>query len=250
MAGGHCDPCASSSGRSSNRSSVASSRQSHAHQRTQSVVNTGRCSSVTIVTPNTRGGSVAVRPQRSRTYSARRRWVGISRAYAYVGQTPQHPQRANAAARKYLGRWLAGTNLQQSPASKPPLSEEDARLRVLAEIVRRQGQTQFRNKLLDIYGGRCCATRETAQVVLEAAHISPDLGTKSNRPSNGLLLRADIHTLFDSHLIAVDRRGTWVVSSLLDGTSYAKLRGKKLLAPRVDPPNARDLARHFAMLRT
>lgn len=39
---------------------------------------------------------------------------------------------------------------------------------------------------------------------MEAAHIRPYRGKKDNHPSNGLLLRADIHTLFDLNLVAID----------------------------------------------
>lgn len=102
-------------------------------------------------------------------------------------------------------------------------------------IVQRQGQTQFRKQLLSIYRARCCASGETAEAVLEAAHITPYLGPKSNKPSNGLLLRADIHTLFDLHLISIDATGKWAVSSELDGTTYVSLRGKKPSAPTGAP---------------
>jgi hypothetical protein len=160
-------------------------------------------------------------------------------------EIPQHPQRANPATATYLDRWLARHGVQHSAGDEQPVSVDDARRRVLAEIVQRQGQTQFRRQLLSNYGGRCCATGEAAEAVLEAAHIAPYLGTKSNRPSNGLLLRADIHTLFDLRLIAIDARGRWAVSSQLDGTSYAALRGKKPRAPKADPPSRAELARHF-----
>ena len=148
------------------------------------------------------------------------------------GQSPQHPQRANTATTKVLDRWLEAQNLQQSRMEEPPTSEEDARLRVLADIVRRQGQRQFRASSTDNYGRRCCATGETTEEVLEAAHISPYLGIKSNRATNGLLLCADVHTLFDLHLLSIDGRGRWAVSLLLDGSAYAALRGLSLAHPK------------------
>jgi hypothetical protein len=53
----------------------------------------------------------------------------------------------------------------------------------------------------------------------------------TNHVSNGLLLRADIHTLFDSVLIAIEPTSrTVVVSEALSGSSYAKLAGRKLRA--------------------
>jgi predicted restriction endonuclease len=119
---------------------------------------------------------------------------------------------------------------------------------VLATIIRRQGQTQFREGLLKNYRERCAATGYTAREVLEAAHIDPYRGAKSNVLSNGLLLRADIHTLFDLNLIGVDDQGRWVVSSRLAGTAYADLAGKRLAPPSSSAPDAAALARHLIRL--
>ena len=57
--------------------------------------------------------------------------------------------------------------------------------------------------LLDAYQGRCAITGTGIVGLLEAAHISPYKGDHTDRVSNGLLLRADIHTLFDLHLLTV-----------------------------------------------
>jgi hypothetical protein len=50
--------------------------------------------------------------------------------------------------------------------------------------------------------------------VLEAAHIEPYLGTASNHVENGLLLRADIHILFDLNFIAVNPDSLTIVRSI------------------------------------
>ena len=70
-------------------------------------------------------------------------------------------------------------------------------------IVIRRGQPRFRRMLLDAYGGRCAVTGTEIEGLLEAAHLSPYKGDHTDRVSNGLLLRADIHTLFDLHLLTV-----------------------------------------------
>lgn len=85
-----------------------------------------------------------------------------------------------------------------------PANTIDARERVLAQIVRRRGQREFREKLLEAYGGRCAITGCDLIEVLEAAHIVPYKGPDTNKTQNGLLLRADVHTLFDLGLIAVE----------------------------------------------
>jgi hypothetical protein len=80
----------------------------------------------------------------------------------------------------------------------------DGRKKIERMVALRQGQPAFRNALMDAYERRCAVTNCTIDDVLEAAHISPYLGEHTNRVTNGLLLRADIHTLFDRGLIKVD----------------------------------------------
>jgi len=109
---------------------------------------------------------------------------------------------------------------------------EDERERKLGEIVHRRGQPEFRAKLIDAYGGCCAVTASDAVQALEAAHITPYLGPQSNHISNGLLLRADIHTLFDLDLLGIDPDSlTVVLSEQLQGTCYEELNGKKLMVP-------------------
>lgn len=97
----------------------------------------------------------------------------------------------------------------------------------------RRGQVAFRESLLDLYGGACAVTRSTARAVLEAAHIIPFSEGGTTDPSNGLLLRADIHTLFDLRLISIDTRDwTVLVDESLSGTEYWSMRGSTVLWPR------------------
>jgi hypothetical protein len=75
-----------------------------------------------------------------------------------------------------------------------PADDYDARLRVYRNIVGRRGQSAFRAALLDAYDGKCAITECDAAAALEAAHLRPYRGPGSNTVSNGLPLRADIHT--------------------------------------------------------
>jgi predicted restriction endonuclease len=112
-----------------------------------------------------------------------------------------------------------------------PQSLADARERVTASIVRRRGQPEFRRALLQAYGRRCAITGCDAEQALEAAHIIPYRGRETNHLSNGLLLRADLHTLFDLGLVAIDTATmTVVVAPSLNDTTYHYLDGK-LLSP-------------------
>jgi len=109
----------------------------------------------------------------------------------------------------------------------------DGRKKTISTIVQRQGQPDFRRKLLEAYNGRCAISEYNVVEALEAAHIIPYWGPQTNHPSNGLLLRADLHTLFDLGLIAIDTKNMAVIiSSSLIGTAYHKFAGKLLHLPQ------------------
>jgi hypothetical protein len=182
--------------------------------------------------------------------AATRRLMAEPIPRSLFGQIPQSVRRADETTQRVLASWLSEHGAEITALDNPgdPASREDARDRVLAEIVRRRGQGAFRALLLKQYEGRCVVTGETAVDVLEAAHIDRYRGWHSHVPANGVLLRSDLHTLFDLHLIGVDARGDLVVSRRLDSTSHAKLRGTTLrlpTSPRARPSKAR-LAAHLA----
>jgi putative restriction endonuclease len=133
-----------------------------------------------------------------------------------------------------------------------PRGVTDARQRQLTQVVRRRGQARFRAALLQAYGRKCAITGCDGADALEAAHISPYRGGDTNRVQNGLLLRADLHTLFDLGLLAVDPTTTKVIlASSLRETSYAEFDGRRLAVPS-DPalaPNAEALRQHLAWSR-
>jgi hypothetical protein len=66
-----------------------------------------------------------------------------------------------------------------------PTGVIDSRQRVLAQIVRRRGQQEFRERLLAAYDGRCAITGCDAVEALEAAHIVPYRGVDTNSVQNG-----------------------------------------------------------------
>jgi WD40 repeat protein len=113
-----------------------------------------------------------------------------------------------------------------------PQAIEDTRKKVVASIVQRQGQSEFRQNLLDAYGYRCCITGCDVKVTLEAAHIVPYYGTETNLVSNGLLLRADIHTLFDLYLLSINPETLVVeLNPQLANSQYGEFAGKNISKP-------------------
>jgi hypothetical protein len=116
-----------------------------------------------------------------------------------------------------------------------PTSPEDARVRVLRGVVVREGQPQFRAALLEVYGRRCAITACDAAPALEAAHVKPYEGVLTNVVTNGILLRADIHTLFDLDLIGIEPSDRLVhISNQLGNTVYREFEGARLRGPN-DP---------------
>ncbi|MGV7215027.1 HNH endonuclease [Bradyrhizobium sp. UFLA05-112] len=128
------------------------------------------------------------------------------------------------------------------------LGAADQRQKAMAEVVRRRGQAKFRKALLEAYRGTCAITGCDAVEALEAAHVAPYRGDHSDHVQNGLLLRADIHSLFDLGLMSVDPATmTVVIAAGLVGTTYGALAGAALSLP-LDPrkrPSLDALAKHF-----
>lgn len=125
--------------------------------------------------------------------------------------------------------------------------ETDRRERTIAAIAVRRGQAAFRASLLHAYNARCCVTGCDLADALEAAHISPYRGQQSNHLQNGLLLRSDIHTLFDLGLIALSADRRVVIAPQLSASeSYRHLEGRSITLPS-DPgaaPSVDALLRH------
>lgn len=110
---------------------------------------------------------------------------------------------------------------------------KDERDRRLMEIAVREGQDRFRTALLDAYGSRCAITGYDAVETLEAAHIYPYKGPATNVVTNGLLLRSDLHRLFDRGAIAVHETSHKVlVKPHLEVTQYVELGTCSLSLPR------------------
>lgn len=96
----------------------------------------------------------------------------------------------------------------------------------------RPTQDRFRSNLMKIYGTRCMLTGCEVSAALEASHICPYKGEQDNHMENGILLRRDIHALYDADLIGIEPNQLRVtISNTLKGSSYQKYDGSYLLIP-------------------
>lgn len=127
-----------------------------------------------------------------------------------------------------------------------PTNVEDARRKALAAIVQRRGQRAFREAVMQAYGSRCAVTGCGVTQILEAAHIHPYRGEATNHVTNGLLLRADIHTLFDCGLLVIDEDMRVRIAPALEGSEYERFDGQPLRpAARADlQPSAEAIQAH------
>lgn len=102
------------------------------------------------------------------------------------------------------------------------------------QIIRpRLGQGAFRVLVTDAYQRRCAITGEKTLPVLEAAHIKPFSEKGPHEVQNGLLLRSDLHILFDRGYLGVDQDLKIHVSSKIreefeNGRDYYVYQGQRL----------------------
>lgn len=80
----------------------------------------------------------------------------------------------------------------------------DERERRLSEKVTRRGADEFRENVVRAYDGRCAISGSEVEELLQAAHIVNYWGPKTNVIANGILMRQDLHTLYDRQLISID----------------------------------------------
>lgn len=110
---------------------------------------------------------------------------------------------------------------------------------------RRDGQSRFRQNVLERYSA-CVVTGCTTELALQAAHIIPYAQSRSQDPERGVLLRADIHSLFDAGLISIAPLSYRVlVSANLASSDYNSLAGLRACFASQKPRDA-DLAWHVA----
>lgn len=126
--------------------------------------------------------------------------------------------------------WTKGGELDAEAGDEEPYAPDgqDTRERMQRAIRVRRGQTAFRKSLLKAYKGRCAISGCQLVDVLEAAHISPYRGVRDNDPSNGILLRADLHTLFDLNLLGIRPDGAVVHIHPDAQADYGQFHGKPL----------------------
>lgn len=104
------------------------------------------------------------------------------------------------------------------------------------KVKKRLYQSKFRSELLQAYSNTCAVTGSEVIQLLEAAHIQPYNGGHTSVINNGILLRSDIHDLFDMYegdkrLLHITNDYIVELHSSLKESEYWNLNGKKINLP-------------------
>lgn len=131
--------------------------------------------------------------------------------------------------------WEFALRAMQLP-TRPSALNEGERYGSPTLVKPRLGQGAFRMVVTDQYHRRCAVTGERTLPALEAAHIMPFSEGGSHEASNGLLLRRDLHSLFDRGYVTVSTDSVFEVSDKIreefkNGRDYYRLRGTQLAKP-------------------
>lgn len=115
----------------------------------------------------------------------------------------------------------------------------------------RLGQGSFKIVVTDAYRRSCAITKERVLPVLEAAHIKPYSESGPHEVRNGLLLRSDMHKLFDRGYLTITPNLHIEVSRRIkeefdNGEYYFTFHGRHINLPRnpVDQPSDEFLTWH------
>jgi putative restriction endonuclease len=119
-------------------------------------------------------------------------------------------------------------------------------------LLPRLGQGSFRIVVTDAYERRCALTGERTLPVLDAVHIKPYSVHHRHEVSNGMLMRSDLHRLFDEGYITIDPLDRKIqVSSRIreefeNGREYYRLHGQAVRDPTqaIYRPNVENLEYH------
>ena len=143
--------------------------------------------------------------------------------------------------------WLAADQADQTQLQPFVLQDRDSRLVVERQIRERRGQQKFRDELRKRYGDACLVTGCKVLHLLEATHIKEYRGESDNHVDNGLLLRADIHTLFDLDLLGVEPTKLTIElhPALFGDKNYAIMAGRNLRCKGRNRPSIEALKQRY-----
>jgi putative restriction endonuclease len=127
--------------------------------------------------------------------------------------------------------------------------DRDERLIVHRQIKERRGQQKFRSALFDRYSAICMISGCQIMDILEAAHINPYRGINDNHVANGIVLRADLHTLFDLNLIGIEPETLTIYFHPKIDDEYGHFSGKTIKCIKNKYPSESALATRWKIFK-
>lgn len=192
-------------------------------------------------------------------YWPRERWITWGDAEGFPRNTVQGLTERDPARLARLAAAVAadGQRVPEELTDRFTLLDADERALRRVDVAARVGQGTFRLRLLRAYDDRCAITGEHTLPVLDAAHIQPYLGPRSNHPQNGLVLTKEFHTLFDRGYVTIEPQNDDYIVRVSprlredwnNGRRYYAYDGKPLVKVPDDRrlrPDAEALAWHRA----
>ncbi len=189
--------------------------------------------------------------------SVRACWAAVPQSRSRDGRVLRRADRDVSVARaaslqsasgNMVGHCARRRGQSRGSGSTELVDETDER--VLAAVRRRKAQEKFRDELLHAYSGRCAVTGYDAAQALQGAHILAYSGRSSQQVRNGVLLRADVHLLFDHHLLGISPDELTIhLAPRIARSSYAELEGRTLRPTALSRqgPSRERLAVHWAV---
>jgi putative restriction endonuclease len=172
-------------------------------------------------------------------------WIAVPEGWA---PNIVQGRKYNPAEEPGLSVWKA---VQLALGTKLFIKEAKAKYGEPTEIYPRLGQGSFRILVTDAYERRCAITNERTLPALDAAHIKPFADDGDHQVTNGILLRKDIHALFDKGYITITPSLEIEVSHKIkeefeNGKDYYQHHGQIIHFPqkRMDQPSKEILEWH------
>lgn len=166
-------------------------------------------------------------------------WVPQPRSWArsiVVGKTYSTDDSEGLSLWKQVVESAALSNATHVSNPAAGFAEHQASYGEPTLISPRLGQGAFRVAVTDAYARTCAVSGGKVLPALDAAHIKPYALGGTHSVSNGILLRRDIHSVFDAGYVTVDENYRFVVSDRVktdfnNGNEYRRLHGTRLKTP-------------------
>jgi putative restriction endonuclease len=191
------------------------------------------------------GSTVLVQP----VFFPSRLWFDVPESWSPSIQRGKRYPTENAEGLQLWERLLETAKLCSTTNASGFTSQGQARFGNPTLIIPRLGQGAFRVAVTEAYGRQCAITNGKVLPALDAAHIKPYSDGGLHLKSNGILLRKDIHSVFDAGYVTIKEDLTFAVSNKVkevfnNGEEYLRLHGARLRRPdlRADWPDV-DLLR-------